>query len=75
MTPKLYMYRTLETDDSGDPLDSGVVRAGDAEEAMDLAKAEIIGFTGRPVTFRLYPLKWSAKAGILSNDGNPFDVW
>lgn len=64
----LWLYRVLETDSEGDPIDHGVARA-DSEEALtrmiNARLTEILG-AGSVVSVRLYPLE-DAPDGILEN--------
>lgn len=73
----LYIYRTLDTDSDGDPLDFGVVRASDSMEAARFVDARLVkvlgGETGN-LEFRLYPLGDNGAKGIISassEEANP----
>jgi len=68
----LFMYRVLENDDEGDPLDHGVVRAKDITAAIELATARIHGvlgdgWTGASLPLRLYTLDDQAEDGVLAS--------
>jgi hypothetical protein len=57
MTESLYLYRVLENDDEGDPLDFGVVRAPDVSEAATLVTRRLSDVLGEgEYDVRLYPL-------------------
>ena len=65
---KLYLYRIMETDDDGDPLDHGVARADDEEELTKMLSkrmANIVG-DGVELTARLYELE-DRRSGILDS--------
>lgn len=52
----LYLYRVLECDDEGDPLDFGILRAQDPEAALSMVaeRLESLGLEGTWAV-RLYP--------------------
>ncbi len=52
----IYIYRTTENDDEGDPLDHGIVSAYVYREAVTLVKKRLKKL-GHSVGFKLYPQK------------------
>lgn len=62
--PTEYIYRVLDVDSDGDPLDHGVVEADSENHALDLLQhrfSRVIPFAGT-ITVRLYPV--SRKQGV-----------
>ncbi len=73
MKLKLYLYRSLDVDGDGDPLDHGVVRAADLEAAAQLVEdrmREILGDDddGWAITVRFYPLLDDGREGVLEGE-------
>lgn len=73
-TKPLWLYRILEVDDDGDPLDHGVARASDAKELMGFLAKHLTAIVGEGVelTVRVYPL-YDTAAGVLTSPSS-FDV-
>lgn len=69
---KLFLYRTLTDDDEGDPIDHGVVRAMNIDQAASLIIDHIkkLATTIDPQTVRIYPLHDRNTAGILEEAGH-----
>lgn len=69
----LYQYRVLETDDDGDPMDHGVVRADDFDEACALVEAHLTDlqlsdeWTCSGVEVRFYQLRDRSTPGVLKS--------
>lgn len=65
----LWLYRILEVDDDGDPLDHGAARALDEEELTEMLgkrMANIVG-TGVQLTARIYEMT-DRRSGVLESD-------
>lgn len=65
-----YLYRVLETDADGDPIDFGVVRASDPDQAWKIivGRLQTLGVSGKwPV--RLYPTL-EVPCGVFGCDGD-----
>jgi hypothetical protein len=66
--PTEYIYRVLDVDSDGDPLDHGVVEADSENHALDLLQqrfSRVIPFAGT-ITVRLYPV--TCKQGVWESD-------
>jgi hypothetical protein len=64
----LWLYRILEVDDDGDPLDHGAARALDEEELMGMLgkrMTNIVG-TGVQLTARIYEMT-DRRSGVLDS--------
>ena len=65
---KFWLYRVLQQDADGDPLDHGVVKAKDKRAMKRYLTKHIDNVLGVFVgTVRVYPLK-DADRGVLKND-------
>jgi len=65
---RLYLYRVLNTDDDGDPLDHGVVRAADLDAAAHWVEdhmREIFGKDWGGISVRFYALRDDGADGVL----------
>lgn len=64
---KQFLYRTIDTDDEGDPLDFGVVRAYERDQAADeIAKhLDTVGLSVQIV--RIYQLDDRQAFGVLGS--------
>lgn len=67
----LYLYRTLDVDDDGDPLDHGVLRAASVEDIPNMLREHFRAFFDAPgghvCPVRVYPLV-DVEVGVLPND-------
>jgi hypothetical protein len=80
-TLRLFLYRVLENDDDGDPLDFGPVFAADLARAKVLVKAHLLtlgsfGWEGGTLRVRFYDLGIAAiSEGVPTNaDTDNVDV-
>lgn len=64
---KLFLYRTLDSDEDGDPVDHGVLRAMTIDQARQLVLEHIGNLDNRDSvdTVRIYPLRDRNTSGIL----------
>lgn len=64
----LWLYRILEVDDDGDPLDHGVARADDEDELVKMLSKRMSNIVGDGVelTARLYEME-DRRSGILQS--------
>jgi hypothetical protein len=77
---KTYLYRVLENDDEGDPLDFGFLRARDENTAWVAVRRQLGQIFGDPdedeppesFLVRLYPLR-AVKEGVYPSDGHYID--
>ncbi|MFL5243456.1 MAG: hypothetical protein ACJ8FY_15225 [Gemmataceae bacterium] len=67
---RLWLYRVLENDSAGDPIDFGVLRASTEEEAKAMLDQHMFDHLDleEQYAFRLYDLV-DAPAGILESGG------
>lgn len=74
----LFLFRVLENDGDGDPLDHGAVRASsiDALSPLLAERFEAHGCCGYgcPVTVRVYQLSDRADQGMLESSVAPVDL-
>jgi hypothetical protein len=74
---ELFLYRVMETDDDGDPLDHGVVRADDTNQLRELLEERFgnIGLfnIGDRIDVKVYPLINPKDTGIFGNE-SPFNM-
>ena len=71
---KTWLYRVLENDEDGDPIDFGIVRASDKDDAVNFVTERLreIGFSGR-WPLRLYPLA-EVDCGVPETAGDFIDL-
>lgn len=74
MSNPLYLYRTLEIDDDGDPMDHGTLRAKTPERIREILTARLdeLGYEGS-LEIRIYPLQ-DLEEGILESTDEFFDL-
>jgi len=73
---RLYLYRVLDLDEDGDPLDHGVVRAVSVDAAARYVGArlrEIFEADCQPMTVRFYALRDRKNDGVLGGDDDGHD--
>lgn len=66
----LFLYRTLDSDTDGDPLDFGLVRAPDDKAATRFVGEHLVDVLGEeigPMEFKLYEVVPSSKDGVVEN--------
>lgn len=63
----LFLYRTKENDDDGDPLDWGAVRARTEREAAEFVVKRLEECGHEDEEFALYPQEDTGMAGIVGN--------
>ena len=74
-----WLYRVLENDDEGDPIDFGVVRATNEDQAhasvaAHLTELEAAGWDGGTLQVRFYPVTGYDKHGVAESSVNYDDV-
>jgi hypothetical protein len=70
-TLQLFLYRTMEVDEDGDPYDHGNVRAPDFEGAAALLQEHLADF-GSSFSVRLYQLRDREDAGVLESTADDY---
>jgi hypothetical protein len=65
-TKPLWLYRVLETDDDGDPLDHGAARADTHDELIGYLSKHLTDLVGEGIelTVRVYPT-YDAESGVM----------
>lgn len=71
---RLWLYRTTENDEDGDPLDHGVARAARVEMAVKQVRKRLVKLGHDGAAFKIYPLKDRLTTGVLEDWGPPESV-
>ena len=68
----LFLYRSVENDDEGDPIDHGVLRAMSESDIPTILRDRVTTLLGEDfetVEFFIYPLLDSGQSGVLGSSG------
>lgn len=70
----IYLYRTMQNDDDGDPMDHGIVRAKSRKRAVELVFARLKALGCNDSIVRFYPSRApKAQNGIFTDAGDTVD--
>lgn len=66
---KLFLYRTVDSDEDGDPLDFGVLRAFDTADALKIVQSHLfhLGFEDPLPDYWIYELFDSGLPGVIKS--------